>query len=42
MKPNYELMAPAGNFPMLASAINAGADAIYFGLNVFSMRASSL
>ncbi len=41
MKPKYELMSPAGNFPMLAAAINAGADAVYFGLNVFSMRANS-
>lgn len=41
MKPKYELMAPAGNFPMLAAAINAGADAVYFGLNIFSMRANS-
>ncbi len=41
MKPKYELMAPAGNFPMLAAAINAGADAVYFGLNTFSMRANS-
>ncbi len=41
MKQNYELMSPAGNFPMLAAAINAGADAVYFGLNVFSMRANS-
>ncbi len=41
MKPRYELMAPAGNFPMLVAALNAGADAVYFGLNDFSMRASS-
>ncbi len=41
MKPKYELMAPAGNFPMLVAAIKAEADAVYFGLNDFSMRASS-
>ena len=41
MKPKYELMAPAGNFPMLSTAVNAGADAVYFGLNEFSMRATS-
>ncbi len=41
MKQRYELMAPAGNFPMLAAAIHAGADAVYFGLNIFSMRANS-
>ncbi len=36
-----ELLAPAGNFPMLISAINAGADAIYFGLKEFSMRSKN-
>lgn len=41
MKPRYELMAPAGNFPMFTAALNAGADAVYFGLNDYSMRASS-
>jgi len=41
MKPKYELMAPAGNFPMLSAALNAGADAVYFGLNDYSMRAST-
>jgi len=34
-----ELLAPAGNFPTLITAINAGADAIYFGLQNFNMRA---
>jgi putative protease len=34
----YELLAPAGNFEMLVAAINAGADAVYFGLKEFSMR----
>lgn len=41
MKPQYELMAPAGDLPMLTAAVKAGADAVYFGLNDFSMRASS-
>ena len=36
-----ELMAPAGDFPMLSAAVNAGADAVYFGLNAFSMRAAA-
>ena len=48
-----ELLAPAGNFPMLISAItagnfemlttaiNAGADAVYFGLKEFSMRSKN-
>jgi putative protease len=40
MKNNkYELMAPAGNFPMLVAAVKAGADAVYFGLQEFTMRA---
>jgi U32 family peptidase len=38
MKSKHELLAPAGNFQMLAAAVNAGADAIYFGLQEFSMR----
>ncbi|MCP4633765.1 MAG: U32 family peptidase [candidate division Zixibacteria bacterium] len=41
VKPKYELMAPAGNFPMLSAAVNAGADAVYFGLKDYSMRATS-
>jgi len=38
MKQKYELLAPVGNFPMLVTAIKAGADAVYFGLKEFSMR----
>jgi len=38
MKQKYELLAPAGNFPMLVTAIKAGANAVYFGLKEFSMR----
>ncbi len=34
-----ELLAPAGDFECLATAINAGADAVYFGLKEFNMRA---
>lgn len=37
----YELLAPAGDFPMLVAAVNAKADAVYFGLKEFSMRASA-
>ncbi len=33
-----ELMSPAGDFPSLVAACNAGADAVYFGINDFSMR----
>ena len=36
-----ELLAPAGDFPMLVAAVNAGADAIYFGLQEFNMRTSA-
>lgn len=34
-----ELLAPVGDFQCLAAAINAGADAVYFGLKEFNMRA---
>ena len=34
-----ELMSPAGYWPQLYAAIEAGADAVYFGLNHFSARA---
>ena len=37
-KPKYELLAPVGDFPMLVSAVNAGADAVYFGLKEFTME----
>ncbi|MBM4172578.1 MAG: U32 family peptidase, partial [Ignavibacteria bacterium] len=36
-----ELLAPAGNFTMLRSAVNAGADAVYFGLQNLNMRAKA-
>ena len=36
-----ELLAPVGNFEMLHSAIDAGADAVYLGLNEFTMRAGA-
>lgn len=38
MKNKYELLAPAGSFPMLVTAVKAGANAVYFGLKEFSMR----
>jgi putative protease len=34
-----ELMAPAGDWTMLRTAINAGADAVYFGVDKLNMRA---
>ncbi|MEM0465670.1 MAG: U32 family peptidase [Candidatus Pacearchaeota archaeon] len=37
-KQKIELLAPAGDFECLAAAINAGADAIYFGLSKYNMR----
>ena len=41
MKQKPELLAPAGNFPMLVAAFKAGADAVYFGLQKFGMRATA-
>lgn len=37
-KQKLELLAPAGNFKSLVTAINAGADAVYFGIEGFNMR----
>src|SRR5215813_11653390 len=34
-----EVMSPAGYWPQLQAAIEAGADAVYFGLKHFSARA---
>jgi U32 family peptidase len=36
-----EIMSPAGYWPQLQAAIEAGADAVYFGLKHFSARAKS-
>ncbi|MAG78710.1 protease [archaeon] len=36
-----EILAPAGNFAMLQAAVDAGADAIYFGIKGFNMRESA-
>lgn len=36
-----ELLAPAGSFDSLQAAINAGADAIYFGVEQLNMRTRS-
>ncbi len=36
-----ELLAPAGSYKSLHSAINAGADAVYFGITHLNMRAGS-
>src|ERR1700742_1504443 len=34
-----EVMSPAGYWPQLSAAIDAGADAVYFGLKHFTARA---
>src|SRR3990167_5708896 len=39
MKQKPELLSPAGSFPSLIAAIESGADAVYFGLQEFNMRA---
>ncbi|MDD2624635.1 MAG: U32 family peptidase, partial [Candidatus Riflebacteria bacterium] len=36
-----ELMAPAGDTTSLISALEAGADAIYFGISEMNMRAAA-
>lgn len=36
-----ELLAPAGNWTMLNAAIEAGADAVYFGVKILNMRAAA-
>ena len=36
-----EILAPAGDFICLQAALDAGADAVYFGLGMFNMRARS-
>ena len=36
-----EILAPAGDFTCLQAAIDAGTDAVYFGLGTFNMRARS-
>lgn len=38
---NIELLAPAGSYESLHAAINAGCDAVYFGLAGFNMRENS-
>ena len=34
-----EIMSPAGYWPQLRAAVEAGADAVYFGLDQFTARA---
>jgi len=37
----YELLAPVGDFRSLRAAVDAGADAVYFGIRGFNMRDSA-
>ena len=39
LPPKPEIMSPAGYWPQLEAAIEAGADAVYFGLQHFTARA---
>ncbi len=41
MSKKLELLAPAGNFAKLKTALQYGADAVYCGLNRFSLRAAA-
>lgn len=41
MQSSMELLAPAGDLKIFKSAINAGADAVYFGGDFFGARASA-
>lgn len=41
MKTKPELLAPVGDFTNLRVAIDAGADAVYFGLKNFSLRSNA-
>lgn len=34
----YEIMAPAGSWEALSAALQAGADAVYFGVESLNMR----
>lgn len=38
---DFEIMAPVGCYESLHAAINAGADAVYFGVEGLNMRARS-
>lgn len=38
---DFEIMAPVGSFESLSAAINAGADAVYFGVEGLNMRSRS-
>jgi U32 family peptidase len=42
MNKTVELLSPAGSFESLQAAIQAGADAVYFGVEQLNMRANSI
>ena len=42
LKRKPELMSPAGGMPQLQAAVEAGADAVYFGLTGFNARAKAM
>lgn len=39
LRPAIELLSPAGNETCLTAALQAGADAVYFGVDAFNLRA---
>ena len=39
LRPNVEILAPAGSWESMVAAINAGADAVYMGGSRFGARA---
>lgn len=41
MNKNPEILAPAGDWTMLRTAVKAGADAVYFGVEKLNMRAAA-
>tara|TARA_Y100000310_G_scaffold345817_1_gene470429 strand:+ start:10001 stop:11203 length:1203 start_codon:yes stop_codon:yes gene_type:complete len=41
MKYNPEILAPVGNWAMLRTAVNSGADSVYLGVEGFNMRATA-
>ena len=41
LRSEFEIMAPVGSYESLHAAINAGADAVYFGVEGLNMRAGS-
>ncbi len=38
---SFKILAPAGNWESLRTAVKAGADAVFFGIADFNMRAGA-